>query len=333
MLINRPSGSGFVPPKGNSGNYTPAELQAARRRDEERRRVGRGATLPQRLGRPQSPGAAQPVQSPTQGTPYGSQPKPYPANRQQFIDRPETDMERKALDGFASVGDPNQRRQVDGGAYTLREYLKAFGGKNPAGFHQLARKWGHGQEYRPPSAPGTDPPSPPGGPPTTPPSGPPADSLPPDFEGPLPGPRDPAPGQFGAIPPSQPWWLGATGGANMGSPGYQQPNFRFDQDPVTQSLNNSMQMFGPRVSHQQTVTGPFGNNLTDMWNNMGGFVQAVNNQAGQKQVGTYLGPGAPPPGYGQMNYNIRDLINQGHQMVQGGWQNPFAFQQSPGLMS
>lgn len=73
----------------------------------------------------------------------------------------------------------------------------------------------------------------------------------------------------------------------------------------------------------QQVSGQFGNNQSDMWNNIGGFIQSVNNQAMQKPVGTYLGQGNPGPQYGRQNYDIRSLINQGNQMVQGGWQNPF----------
>lgn len=71
------------------------------------------------------------------------------------------------------------------------------------------------------------------------------------------------------------------------------------------------------------VQGAFGNNVQDMWNNMGGFIQGVNNQAMQKPVGVYQGQGNPGAQYGKVNYDIRSLINQGNQMVQNGWQNPF----------
>lgn len=71
------------------------------------------------------------------------------------------------------------------------------------------------------------------------------------------------------------------------------------------------------------VQGAFGNSVQDMWNNMGGFIQSVNNQAMQKPVGVYQGQGNPGAQYGKVNYDIRSLINQGNQMVQNGWQNPF----------
>lgn len=73
----------------------------------------------------------------------------------------------------------------------------------------------------------------------------------------------------------------------------------------------------------QQVSGPFGNDPNGMWNNMSGFIQSVNNQAMQKPVGVYQGQGNPGANYGKQTYDIRSLINQGNQMVQGGWQNPY----------
>lgn len=78
----------------------------------------------------------------------------------------------------------------------------------------------------------------------------------------------------------------------------------------------------------QQITGPFGNDQQAMWDNIGGFIQAANNQSAQKPVGTYLGQGNPGPSYGKQNYDPSYLMQQGQNMLQGGWKNPFA-QQSP----
>jgi hypothetical protein len=79
----------------------------------------------------------------------------------------------------------------------------------------------------------------------------------------------------------------------------------------------------------QQITGMFGNNQQDMWGNIGGFIQAANNQSAQKPVGTYMGQGNPGQSYGQMNYNPQFLMQQAQQMMQGGWQNPFMGQMQP----
>lgn len=80
----------------------------------------------------------------------------------------------------------------------------------------------------------------------------------------------------------------------------------------------------------QQISGPFGSDPNTMYQNMGGFIQGVNNQAMQKPVGVYQGQGNPGAQYGKQNYDIRSLINQGNQMVQNGWQNPFMQQGQQG---
>jgi hypothetical protein len=59
------------------------------------------------------------------------------------------------------------------------------------------------------------------------------------------------------------------------------------------------------------------------------FIQAANNTAGQymANAGTYTGQGAPPPTWGQApQYDMQKLTAQANDMVQGGWQNPFAME-------
>lgn len=135
------------------------------------------------------------------------------------------------------------------------------------------------------------------------------------------------------------------------APSWGSPSQGMPQDPMTQMWQQSMNAWampkqqllgwgqqmqqmpwGPNYANtpdsrpspwSQQVTGMFGNNQQDMWNNIGGFIQGVNSQAAQKPVGVYQGQGNPGPQYGKQTYDIRSLINQGNQMVQGGWQNPF----------
>ena len=80
----------------------------------------------------------------------------------------------------------------------------------------------------------------------------------------------------------------------------------------------------------QQVSGPFGNSQRDMWNNMGAFIQSVNNQAMQKPVGTYLGQGNPGPGYGKQNYDPSQMMQNAQQLLGSGWQNPFMPYSRPG---
>lgn len=242
--------------------------------------------------------------------------------------------------------------------------------------------------------------------------------LPPDFEGPLPGPRDPSPGlppgprtpapespveraerfrreqqlnsrweYYRNLPEEQQraaqydpaaqrelaelteWRRtgkapasvgGGFGGGGFGGGGFGFPSGGFGgggMDPMQQMWQQSMNAWtmpkqqllgwgqqmqqmpwGPNYGNttdrpdpwSQQVSGPFGSDYGNMFGNMSGFIQAVNNQAMQKPVGVYQGQGNPGSQYGRVNYDIRSLINQGNQMVQDGWQNPFMAQPGGG---
>lgn len=154
-------------------------------------------------------------------------------------------------------------------------------------------------------------------------------------------------GQYG----QSPYGGYGQGGAMQAVSQYAPPSMYGQQDPMQQMFQQSMNAWtmpkqqlmqwgqqqsqmpwGPNYGntpnsrpdpYSLNVQGQFGNNVGDMWNNIGGFIQGVNNQAAQKPVGTYLGQGNPGAGYGKVNYDIPNLVNQGQQMVQNGWQNPF----------
>jgi hypothetical protein len=57
------------------------------------------------------------------------------------------------------------------------------------------------------------------------------------------------------------------------------------------------------------------------------MVQQINQAQANQEVGTYLGEGEPPAGWGQMQINPQQMWQNSQQMVQQGWQNPFAVQQ------
>jgi hypothetical protein len=65
------------------------------------------------------------------------------------------------------------------------------------------------------------------------------------------------------------------------------------------------------------------------------LVQQINDAGAAQQVGTYLGQGAPPADWGNMQLNQQQMLSNANQMVNQGYQNPFAMQpsqpaQSPG---
>jgi hypothetical protein len=60
-----------------------------------------------------------------------------------------------------------------------------------------------------------------------------------------------------------------------------------------------------------------------LWARNSALVQQVNDAGAQQQVGTFLGQGAPPPNWGNLNLNPQQMLNNANQMTQGGWQNPF----------
>lgn len=283
--------------------------------------------------------------------------------RQQRINAAEDPAFTRRLNDWSARNDPNEMRSVAGGQYSLRDYLKGYGSQTSDMSYLRRQWEASPQVSRPPQPSTTannengTPQEPPGGwdwqrhidaerriyPPQFGrggqagsgskgpyPHGGEATQAIGEYDEPQPMPggnpwsQDPgfigtmAAGEYGDPQPrpgvggQQPGWGGGWGGGSGG----QQPGFNFNPNPVQAALNNSMGLFGSPFT--QSVSGPFGNTQADMWNNMGGFVQAVNNQSGQQPVGTFDGPIQ-----NQNTYNIRSLINQGNQMVQDGWQNPF----------
>jgi hypothetical protein len=75
---------------------------------------------------------------------------------------------------------------------------------------------------------------------------------------------------------------------------------------------------------QQNLRSPqSGPDPSSVWGRNAAIVQQINDTQANQQVGTYLGDGAPPAGWGQTNYNPQQMISTANQMTQQGWQNPF----------
>jgi hypothetical protein len=76
---------------------------------------------------------------------------------------------------------------------------------------------------------------------------------------------------------------------------------------------------------QQNLYSPqSGPDPSSVWGRNAAIVQQINDTQANQQVGTYLGEGAPPAGWGQTNYNPQQMISTANQMTQKGWENPFA---------
>lgn len=326
--------SGYVPPKGNSGNYTAAEFQAAQQRAAARQQAAR--TAPQPAAPPQRPydanlarilyarsGVADPV-SAWRNNPYqgGLAPTMPSALRPGPQSSPST-----------AQPNPRQSHNVVGASHL--PWQNSPTQALPLGYEWQYRDAGRSSGWRAvPSGPGAAQPVP-GSSPGSPYGSPaqpypakrqPVAELPPDFEGPLPGPRpDPTPGGFAPSPATQDpmtqMWQQSMNAWAMPKQQLLQWGQQASQMPWGPNYANSPD--GRPAPYSINVQGAFGNNVQDMWSNMGGFIQGVHNQAMQKPVGVYQGQGNPGAQYGKVNYDIRSLINQGNQMVQGGWQNPF----------
>ena len=85
-----------------------------------------------------------------------------------------------------------------------------------------------------------------------------------------------------------------------------------------------------RVAESQ-YTPTAGPSPTDTWNRNFAVIDQINNQAANQQVGTYLGQGAPPPGWGQTNYNPQQMLATANQMNSQGWQSPLLQSMMPQL--
>ena len=135
---------------------------------------------------------------------------------------------------------------------------------------------------------------------------------------------------FGQAQPQQDPYASSTPyqsppGMDMSSWGRQQAQ---PQAPSAwQSMQSNPYFSGPiTTANLQPPQGGFqpqpGLTPAQTWNTVGAMIGQVNNAAAQQQVGTYLGQGAPPPGWGQTNMDPHAMWNQAQQMAWQGGQNP-----------
>jgi hypothetical protein len=87
---------------------------------------------------------------------------------------------------------------------------------------------------------------------------------------------------------------------------------------------------GQQPPFTQTMQTPFGQmNPNQYYQQRDAFIQTANDQMGQYMAngGVYQGQGAPPPTWGQQpQFNPMQMWGQAGDMVQQGWQNPYAQQ-------
>lgn len=65
-------------------------------------------------------------------------------------------------------------------------------------------------------------------------------------------------------------------------------------------------------------------NLNAIMQQRQALVQQINDSQARQQVGTWLGEGAPPDNWGQQQFDPQQMWKNAQQMVDKGWQNPFA---------
>lgn len=83
----------------------------------------------------------------------------------------------------------------------------------------------------------------------------------------------------------------------------------------------------PTQPFTSTVTDPFGNQTSQdqFWPQQQAFISQLLGTMRTIPGGTYLGEGAPPPGWGQRpQMDFGGMWNQAGNMVQSGWANPLA---------
>ena len=96
--------------------------------------------------------------------------------------------------------------------------------------------------------------------------------------------------------------------------GQSTPNSQF----YTQGADGQWQAPPAQQQMYNPVSGP---SAEQAWGRNIALVDQINNTAAQQQVGTYLGDGAPPQGWGQTNYNPSQMISNANQMTNSGWQS------------
>jgi hypothetical protein len=86
--------------------------------------------------------------------------------------------------------------------------------------------------------------------------------------------------------------------------------------------------YGQQPPFTQAMQTPFGQmNPNQYYQQRDAFIQTANDQMGQYMAngGVYQGQGAPPPTWGQQpQFNPMQMWGQAGDMVQQGWQNPYA---------
>jgi hypothetical protein len=99
------------------------------------------------------------------------------------------------------------------------------------------------------------------------------------------------------------------------------------QGGIPQDFRGAPGTYAMPPQFQTQMTDMFGNPTSpdQYFPQQDAFVAQLINRLGQNQGGTYLGQGAPPADWGRPQpFDINNLWGNAGDMIQGGWQNPFA---------
>lgn len=111
---------------------------------------------------------------------------------------------------------------------------------------------------------------------------------------------------------------------------YTTPSFTYSPGGTPQyggPGNVANDPYGKPPPFVSTMTDMFGNPTTadQFYPQQDAFIAQLLERMGQIQGGTWLGQGPPPQDFGRRpDMNFGEMWNQGGQMVQDGWRNPFA---------
>lgn len=116
------------------------------------------------------------------------------------------------------------------------------------------------------------------------------------------------------------WQGGGQNTQSLGlSPGQRDQAMTAWTMPKQQLLQWGQSM--PQVPQYQPQQGA---DPRQLGNRNAALVQQINDAGAAQQVGTYLGPGAPPPDWGKMQLNQQQMLSNADRMVKRGYQNPLA---------
>jgi hypothetical protein len=113
---------------------------------------------------------------------------------------------------------------------------------------------------------------------------------------------------------------------------YTTPGFTYSPGGTPQyggQGNVANDPYGKPPPFVSTMTDMFGNPTTadQFYPQQDAFIAQLLERMGQIQGGTWLGQGPPPQDFGRRpDMNFGDMWNQGGQMVNDGWRNPFSAQ-------